>query len=333
MSFKQINEALDNYLILNEKINPSIPEWLEKEITERNSRYKNNILKNFLNSKKIDLQNAYFTHSGLPRTPQQKSAINDPNRVSVFLMDGGHVYIPGYNEHDTALWDYKPYKYHSLKSIIDHAIDYGYFDLENPASSKLGKQKERSELKKGMISRGIGQYSSYSEYEKDNNGWDDHNKPVLSSRYWLTKKGQDKSGYIPNIARYKEMLNNVNLDNYERRLTSFRNRLVNLQEKLRNLITNYNIDDKDDPHSGSLSNFYGNAFALFDEAVKKYRRLLKAIDRAYEKESDKAELEKNIRAIFGNISYDSGSYYSDYNDAQEVRDAITKAEKYLREEG
>ena len=97
MSFKQINEALDNYLILNEKINPSIPEWLEKEITERNSRYKDKRLKNFLNSKKIDLQNAYFTHSGLPRTPKQKSAINEGNNMAEYTNPGpieNNIYVP-----------------------------------------------------------------------------------------------------------------------------------------------------------------------------------------------------------------------------------------------
>ena len=209
-------------LKIKEAMDSSIPSWLRPRLE------KGKVPTQFLN--RVDLANTVYHKLPVPRTPQEFNKIRkDPNQVTVTRLEDEKgdtlVWLAGYNDGaefaPSGSWsDRKPISRHAAKNIIPYIIDYGYLDLGDSDWNKL-RQDRRANRPEDRAK--TAQYLSKSHEPDYEFGYDEEGKwariyqqgPTMQT--WKTKSGYDKSGYrITGIEKYKTMLANMGLDNYDR---------------------------------------------------------------------------------------------------------------------
>lgn len=250
---KKINESniSTKKLRIREAMDPSIPSWLRKAMSEFG---KPTGLSDF--SAKVDIANTTYHDLPIPRTSREFNKLNkDPNRATVvhFKDIGGHdvVWVVGFNDDlevdidDTDRYNFKPVSKHTAKNIIPRIIDYGYVEFSDDIADL---RKSRKANRPNDRDRSKGQHLKIShkpDYEWTFDGRVYAQGPSMQT--WETEPGYDKSGYpITGLNKYKRMLANMGLTNYQRTLDRLLNtyeELVGIRRKLtdresRNIYTN-----------------------------------------------------------------------------------------------
>lgn len=237
---------------LKEDLDPSLPPWLIKELKDENSP-----LKSFLLERNVALDKVKFIQSDFPSTSNQVTKMKEMGKWPIFLINNRDIYMPGiYGDNN---WDLKRnsrYKNIPMKDIIADSTDFGYIDLKLPSNLSLDIKAQRKQERKDVIPRGKGQYL-YKETKYVPGGYDERGA-YKSSHYeetgkqeWKLTKGQDKSGYLLNPDKYKNILDDIDLNNYSTILDKYYNKLNNLKNEIQNKLSNWDIKKSKTPKFGS----------------------------------------------------------------------------------
>lgn len=309
---------------LCEAFHKSIPDWLKKRLTSEHS----DSLKKYFWRNNIALDKIKFVPDDIPSNARGVSELKRNNKLPIFKIDNHNSYVPMIDDEDTAPFGKREkYKYTSMKNIIDHATVFGYIDLSDASINTTSLQQSRADSKKGVITRGKGQWKDYG-YELKGDYYDDNGKYhpgdlIYTFKGWVNDRELDKSGYLPDPDRYKRMLDNVGLNNYSDRLDKYYNRLVAIKGKLVKELQDYDIANHQE--RDSLDSVIGIYTSKFAEASDLYRRIVKDIDRVInDTERTEEQKDKSIRHIF--------IPENDFESAVgRLRKAIEKVERHFRD--
>ena len=309
---------------LCEAFHKSIPDWLKKRLTSEHS----DSLKKYFLRNNIALDKIKFVPDDIPSNARGVSELKRNNKLPIFKIDNHNSYVPMIDDEDTAPFGKREkYKHTSMKNIIDHVTAFGYIDLSDVSLNTTSLKQSRADSKKGVITRGKGQWKDY-DYEFKGDYYDDNGKYhtgdlIYTFKGWVNDRELDKSGYLPDPDRYKRMLDNVGLNNYSDRLDKYYNRLVAIKDKLVKELQDYDIANHQERDSfSSVIGIYTSAFA---EASDLYRRIVKDIDRVInDTERTEEQKDKSIRHIF--------IPENDFESAVgRLRKAIEKVERHFRD--
>lgn len=209
----------DDESYLNEAFSPSLPYWLVDYIQENKE-----VSLKLAKTKHLDLANMEYTKLSKDDIPIQDShpLLKDETKQLVYLLRDNRkniVYLPGISPLDTQLYIDPKDNYRStsisrmsLKRLLNYVVSIGYIDKSKDSNLNISKQKERKDNIKGTISRGEGQYQTeIKEYPKDEYGRKNYDADPIISKIWVNAKNQDKSGYLLNPNKYKNMLDQADL--------------------------------------------------------------------------------------------------------------------------
>lgn len=217
-------------LRIMEAMGSSIPSWLKSRMSALakpvyRGRYSSKKSRSDF-ADKVDVSRTTYHPMPIPRTSQEFNKINkDPNMVTVVHFsddsrwgDTDKVWLVGFNDDISATFNgmEKPISRHASKNIIPHIIDYGYLELGGPEYDTL---KMTRNYNKSDDRRTNAQYIQQSHKPEEDyvfgQGWVSAQGPTMQT--WETKPGYDKSGYkITGIEKYKKMLAEIGLSNYEK---------------------------------------------------------------------------------------------------------------------
>lgn len=254
-------------LRIREAMDPSIPSWLRKTMSKfgkpiyRGRYSKTTGPSDF--SAKVDIANTTYHDLPIPRTSQEFNKLNkDPNRATVvhFKDIGGNdvVWVVGFNDDlevdldETDRYNFKPVSRQAAKNIIPRIIDYGYVEFSDDIadlrkSRKANRPDDRDRSKAQHL-----KISHKPDYEFTFDGKVYAQGPSMQT--WETERGYDKSGYpITGLDKYKKMLADMGLTNYQRTL----DRLLNTYEEL--VGTRRKLTDRES------RNIYTNLVSTFNQ--------------------------------------------------------------------
>lgn len=299
---------------LTEDFSSSLPQWLRKKYIAQ-ALYK---------KKGVDLANVEYVGDVLPANARDKR-VQDSTKISCFLLKprygGEFVWVKGLNDDDYLdLGDgYRAIKYYSMKTILDHAIEYGYIDLTDEQNRVGGLQRMRKDRQRGVVNR-----QKTAQFKREVKKYDYEKGEQLPSEYqWITQRGYDKSGYALNPMKYKNKLEDVGYDNYQERLEKYHNRIEKVREGIIELLTNYNIKTGLRTKS-SWSDDLDDIVRTFTRVTEEYKNILKELDRVLSKNwNDDADRDYYFKAIFNGDGY-SGNI-------RQLRKYLEEVEKLLRE--
>lgn len=263
-------------LDLKEAFNSNFPEWIMKGL-KSNFKGRDTDLKRSLVQKHIDLANATFIET-LPPQSNRDPVLKDTTRLAVFHIrdDRGDTYIytpdgacnPYVRVGTDGAIEYKYIDQLSWKWILDHTMDYGYFDMSNSDTTASALRTKRMGAKRGSVDRGLGQYKR--------TGYD-------GETYWVTAKGEDKSGYKLDPQKYTRMLDNVNLNNYSARLESHYAKIEEVRAGIIEALQSADLLNKDYLAKGSFSSGVtgdiSDAISRLDRAIYYYKELCSQVER------------------------------------------------------
>lgn len=310
------------------------PDWLVSFLN------KNASVKRELVKKGIDLHNAKFIEGQLPRNAFDP-VFKDTGRLSVFRLDseysGDRVYIVGFNSPEIRIknsyggWEYREVTKVAKKTLLDHALDYGYIDYSDPSSSSLALRKERSDARYGMDDRDPkkGQHAIKTniEYGTKSNGRTDYDTIVSYDIKWITDRGYDKSGYKLDPDKYGRMLDDAGLDNYSVRLEMLNKKLEGVRSRIIALFQQYTARDsanyrsKDSWDNGIYSDL-SRVTQDFSRAITAYVSLEQNIDSILKRDAEEGDDE--------NWNVDKRIAYTFKWDGKRVRDYITACTDLLK---
>lgn len=245
----------------------NLPDWFTKFL---DSSRGGNALKTILSNQGIDLANATYIQDKLPSS-NRDPVLKDTSRLSIFRLQSRNnndpiVYIHGVNNPMVYIdGKYTHAQDLPMKVLLDLTLEYGYIDLKDEHNLNQDIHKERAELKQkaGPI-RGRGQYPvERNIYGTDEDGSLDYNNIIGTDIKWVTTPGQDKSGYQLDPKKYVHMLDNVGLDTYGSRLSTFYNRIEECRAHIAELVNKLTVDTE--YNSQSLLN--NNAFSDLADAI------------------------------------------------------------------
>ena len=246
-------------LRIREAMDSSIPSWLRKTMSTfgkpiYRGRYSRTPGPSDF-SAKVDIANTTYHDLPIPRTSQEFNKLNkDPNRATVVhfkdIRGNDVVWVVGFNDPEVCLdekdiFNSKPASRHAAKNILPRVIDYGYVEFSDDIADL---RKSRAVNRPDDRDRSKAQHLEIShkpDYEFTLDGKVYAQGPSMQT--WETEQGYDKSGYpITGLNKYKKMLADMGLTNYQRTLDRLLNtyeELVGIRRKLtdresRNIYTN-----------------------------------------------------------------------------------------------
>lgn len=261
---------------LKEDLSPSLPYWLKKEFDGN--------LKSILLKNNIALDKVKFIQSDFPSTSNQVTKMKQSNKYPIFFLGNRDIYIPGiYGDNKYSLKYDNYYKNIPMKNIIKDATDFGYIDLSDASNTTIDIKKQRKEVKQGTIPRGKGQYlykeTEYIPGHNEEGKWVPGYDRETGKQEWRTLKGEDKSGYILNPDKYKNILDNLDLSNYSIVLGRYYNKLNNIKTEIQNKLSNWDIKEYGIPKFGAWGIPLYNILDNFNNVVNIYQQILKGIDK------------------------------------------------------
>lgn len=294
--FKQTEELREDFSL-------NLPTWITK----------NKEIVKLLNKKGIDLAHATYIPAPIPEDGHNE-VFKEARYLRVYRIkegDGSYaryprLWIEGVNDEmrldleDEAR--YKAVGNISKKKLMPHVVEFGYIDLANSDNTTAMIKKDRAKRKEGAIALDREKYAQYGSrpllrLDRGVNGW----KHIYGDiEAWITKSGYDKSGYPLNPDKYKKILDDVGLSDYESRLDKYYERIENIRTKVINILTNIDIKGKD----SKLARDTYYVTKVFSRVLETYTDLLKEIDYIInnEKTSDEQKNEY-IRDIFQGNSW------------------------------
>lgn len=309
--------------MLLEKFSEQIPDWILDTFKRKGSGA--NLVRDL--SKRLDIEHAVFT--SVNHWDKLMDKIRKGNVIPVYNVYTDDkrkafktIYIPGVSEPFIDMnGKYRDASKISKDKLFSMVDQFGYFDLDDPRNNPKQKRADRAEARSGMVTRGEGQHIQYHDWERDEDGYYDRNRPIRSSATWEVSRGQDKSGYPVNPEKYKKMLDAVNLTTYQHRLDSFYNRLLDVQKAIQKVTT-----DIRDRKKYASQNLWGNTkfqflsqgYNYLDEACARYNELCDEIEKMVSREEPEETKQQRLK------------YFFDY-DGRSTREAIEKCEQFIKE--
>lgn len=302
---------------IKESYSDEFPSWLVSAINKSKG------IKDGLLKANIDLSNATYVPDTLAKGGRDPK-LKDPSRVNVFKLMDGSVYLDGINN---------PYVYlprmgitknvsqMSWKQVLDIADEYGYIMKNDP--DLMQKRADRKAAKAGSINRGPGQYhKQVFKYQSDpDNRW--RTLEIPDGWKWVQAKGQDKSGYPLNPDKYKDMLDDVGLNNYADRLQKYYDKIENYRTQIIKMFNDSTMDMAMNGRKGDWGQTYLDSISdcvrRLDNAVRSYKQLNKAVQEAIKYSADDGrDVNRAIRHVFQ--FYASGLR----NDLDRLKDEIAE---------
>ena len=208
----QIKEAMSN----------TIPSWV-KAILKRDDYYTRDMRRD------IDIANTVWHELPVPSSSNQlNQLLQDPSKYVIIRFTDDHGTPVVYsNEYWSSSQPYCGGRYRNIdkvpkKYMLSNLIDIGYLDAD-PTGLKQ-KRSDRAKSRNGAAGLNRQKLAQYPEYKKikTTDYWADENDiQGPRQQVWKTVDGYDKSGYkITGIEKYKNMLANMGLSNYEGILNS-----------------------------------------------------------------------------------------------------------------
>lgn len=282
---------------IKESYSDEFPAWLVTAIN------RNKDIKNGLSKANIDLASAAYIPDTLAKGGRDPK-LKDPSRVNVFKLMDGSVYLDGINN---------PYVYlprmgitknvsqMSWKQVLDLADEYGYIMKNDP--ELLQKRADRKAAKAGSIERGKGQYHQqmFKWQDDPNDRWSHISVP--DGWKWVQAKGQDKSGYPLNPTKYKDMLDNVGLNNYADRLQKYYDKIEMYREKIVKMFNDSTMDMAMKGRKGDWGQTYLDSISdcvrRLDNAIRSYKQLNKAVKDVVEHGDEMGrDVDRSIKHMF-----------------------------------
>lgn len=282
---------------IKESYSDEFPSWLVSAINKSRG------IKDGLLKANIDLSNATYVPDTLAKGGRDPK-LKDPSRVNVFKLLDGSVYLDGINNPYVFLPSMgiqKNVSQMSWKQVLDIADEYGYIMKNDP--DLIQKRADRKAAKAGSVNRGLGQYhKQLFKYQDDpNNRW--KTLEVPDGWKWVQAKGQDKSGYPLNPSKYKDMLDNVGLDNYSDRLQKYYDKIENYRAQIVKMFNDSSMDMAMNGRKGEWGQTYLDSISdcvrRLDSAIRSYKQLNSAVQQAikFSKDSDR-DVNRSIRHAF-----------------------------------
>lgn len=291
-----------------------------------------NNLRRVLCDSDIDFSRANFIHDEPPKNGADQRLKDHDKYQSFILLDFGEdtngnkheqIYAPGLNDKEVvnvSSWNHplydKTFSYVSYKQLKPYIKDFCYIDMTDPNSKESTVKDVRNA--NGRIDAQNG--SNYINVRFD--------KPSLKKLYspaWLPHGYDiDKSGYIINPNRYKEILNKNRAKNYTKLLDELYDDLCSIKSEIATLFTTVDIDGK--KSSSSMLSDIRNLTYDFQDVSDYYNSLLSKID-SINNNTNNSEEEKK-EAIIGLFGTDADHYYG-YGCYKPVRDGVNDLLKKL----
>ena len=270
---------------LYEDFSPSLPKWLVSYLDH------NEKVKTRLSNKGLDLANMQFVK--IPRAEMPTNGFHplmkDEAKQLVYLLrdeaNRNIVYIPGINDSSISIaatpsdkYKYTDINKVSSKTLLQYTVLMGYIDKLVDSNLNSDKRKDRHITRKGSIERGIGQYASQEKvYPEREDGSRDYDAAPTSITHWFTSKGQDKSGYILNPTKYKDMLDKADMHTYSIQYERYTKKLMKLRDAIVAELQELRLDK-------TIGGVWGNpklqyAVRYLEDAISSYEGLQEEIER------------------------------------------------------
>jgi len=282
---------------IKESYSDEFPSWLVNAIN------RNKDIKAGLSKANIDLANASYVPDTLAKGGRDPK-LKDPSRVNVFKLIDGSVYLDGINNPYVFLprmGIQKNVSQMSWKQVLDIADEYGYIMKNDP--DLIQKRADRKAAKAGSVNRGLGQYHKQMfKYQSDpDNRW--RTLEIPDGWKWVQAKGQDKSGYPLNPDKYKDMLDDVGLNNYADRLQKYYDKIENYRTQIIKMFNDSTMDMAMNGRKGDWGQTYLDSISdcvrRLDNAVRSYKQLNKAVQEAIKYSADDGrDVNIAIRHVF-----------------------------------
>lgn len=246
----------------------------------------NKAITNVMNKRGIDLANAKYIRDTPPSSGRDKK-LSDPNRIPVYLLNDGNVYIPNMYSPRVSInnnGEYVSADRLSGKNLLGFTKQYGYIDVTDASNFNTAKRADRKAAKAGSIDRGKGQYKAGDA--------------------WYQMRGQDKSGYkLPSPYKYSQMLDDVDMDNYADKLEYFYNRINKVRQQLVTIMSDIDIKNprgvKGTYYSRDPMDIVGAITRDLSRVSYNYRNLIKEINSYLNNEDYTGEeKERAIKSAF-----------------------------------
>lgn len=301
-TIKNLTESLEKKYRLYEAFDPSLPNWLKKELS------RNRWLRDALLNAGIDISKLKAHEAPIP----DKVPRNSKNQkiIPVFLMDNNEVWVKNYNDYDsygyvdTGSWStsgYKTFKQMNSQQIIERTKDYCYLEKADPAITDKPVEKKRFDRQK--LQQELRQLGNYFRTAEENQRWQ-------SASF-------DKSGYQTKDLKikYRDELVKRHIKDVDSRYVKACEDAQTLTSVLQDLVEDADINDKD-----SFRNIRHATDTLID--IANYMGSMRDAMEGYNKVKDDPVALQNVAGV---LISQLENLESRLKDAQESLSGFSKA--------
>ena len=285
----------------------SMPEWVRRSLTGKFSNLRSKLIKKY----GIALDRAQFL--------DQPTA----NSLPVYHLAsdyGTHVYIPGVNDDETAIFNKRNRKFGSLakSSLPNLAVETVYIDLDDPnnrAEKRERYQDPRYTYRYSDRGDYAGQYKRAPYIGNGEYGPEEWSKSGMIPSN--ERRARDKSGYkVPSpeqkIADYYTKFPQRMTD----KVDSVYNRILEVKQELMDADFNGPFD-RDRQYNDAASNI-ASAYRTFSSVISRYRNLLSFMN------SNNSFIKRGLESEYYTNEFSQTISYIK-SDLQEIEELLAKA--------
>lgn len=224
-----------------------------------------------LKNSDINFANAEFIVTDPPKKGTDEK-LKDLDHYQPFILiekDGKQqIYAPGLNDKELCIVsdDYKTFKYVSYNQLKPYIKGFCYIDLTKPESTKSSIRSK----KYSNVSDEERRYKVDIDSAKSRNYPRGVGIPGYGPSYDVIKKPLDKSGYITNPDKYKEILRKNKINNYPALIQDVFDKLTEYKGLMSDYLKQIPITDKRaNENTGSVLNTYRNAIYDYNNLLEK----------------------------------------------------------------